>query len=403
MLDMLSLLFCKAFRYRIYPTATQEARLIAWSKTLRFLWNLAHEQRLMGLARTDKRFPTAFDQINELTLLRAELPWLAAVPRDVAAQLLVELDRSWQRYFKRQTRMPRFKSRGDRDPVLMEPHPKMWRMRGHAVRFPKIGDLRMVLHRQLVGKPKTCALHRDGDQWFVSIVCHIDIPDPASRYEPVIAIDRGIVNLLADSDGNLTSNPRYLKQSQKRLAHANRVVSRRKKGSKNREKAKLRMMRLHRKVRRQREHFLHVESARLVKSHGVVVIEKLNVAGMMRNTNLSGSIADCGWPRFAEMLRYKLAWSGGTLIEVPAHYSSQTCAACGHVDARSRRGERFCCTACGHVDHADVNAAKVLLTRANRSGLPMEGSALEAARRSGKVVEGLRKVRRSSSQGHSSG
>src|SRR5690606_17054361 len=134
------------------------------------------------------------------------------------------------------------------------------------------------------------------------------------------------------------------------------------KGSSRRKKAQLRVMRLHRKVRRQREHTLHVLSARLAKSHGVVVIEKLNVAGMIQG-NLSRSIADAGWSRFAEMLRYKLAWSGGTLIEVPAHYSSQTCSLCGVVDAASRKRERFCCTACGHTDHADLNAAKVLKQR----------------------------------------
>ena len=163
-----------------------------------------------------------------------------------------------------------------------------------------------------------------------------------------------------------------------RIARAQRVVVRRKKGSRNREKAKLRVMRLHRKVRRQREHFLHVESSRLAKSHGVVVIEKLNVAGMLRG-RLSRSIANAGWSRFAEMLRYKLTWSGGRLIEVPAAYSSQTCSACKRVDALSRCGVRFCCTGCGYVDHADLNAAKVLKTRANRSGLPVEGTVLEAA------------------------
>jgi putative transposase len=150
-------------------------------------------------------------------------------------------------------------------------------------------------------------------------------------------------------------------------------------------------------VRRQREHVLHVESSRLAKSHGVVVIEKLNVEGMIQG-HLSRSIADAGWSRFAEMLRYKLAWSGGTLVEVPAAYSSQTCSACGHVDAASRHGERFFCTGCGYADHADLNAAKVLKTRANRSGLPVDGIPPEGTGRTRKVKVSLRVPRRSSSQ-----
>jgi putative transposase len=387
----------KAFRFRVYPNEQQIARLGRWNDALRFLWNLALEQRLMGLARPrDERvFPTAFDQQKELTELRANLPWLADVPRNVCAQLLVELDKAWQRCFARLARAPRWKCKG-RDVIgCCEPHPKIWRLDNSNVRFPKLGILRTVMHRPLEGKPKTCSLKRDGDQWFVSITCELNVVEPTPREGPIVAIDRGIANFGATSDGDMIANPRCLEASLKRLARAQRVVSRRKKGSKNREKAKVRVAHIHRKVRRQRDHFLHVQSARLAKSHGIVVLEKLNVTGMIRS-NLARSIADAGWSRFAEMLRYKLAWSGGTLIEVPAEYSSQACSKCGCVDAASRASQSvFCCTACGHYDHADLNAAKVLLARANRSGLPVDGNASKEPGRSRKRI-GLRVPRRPS-------
>lgn len=388
----------KGFRYRVYPDDAQVARMARWEGALRFLWNLAHEQRLMGLARTDKQYPTAFDQINELTDLRAELPWLADVPRNVCAQLLVELDKAWQRCFKKLARKPRWKRKGRDFLSLTEPHAKVWRLDGSALRFPKVGSIQIVLHRPLEGKPKSCTIRREGDQWFASVLCELEAAEPAPRTEPVIALDRGITHLFATSDGRLAENPKPLQRILKRLAHAQRVVSRRKKGSSNREKAKVRVMRLHRKVRRQREHNLHVESARLSKNHGVVVIEKLNVAGMIRS-NLARSIADAGWSTFASMLRYKLAWSGGTLVEVPAAYSSQTCAECGCIDADSRHGERFCCTGCGHVAHADLNAAKVLKARYEslRTQLPVEASGLPGLR-SRKVKTVLRVPRRSISQ-----
>jgi len=385
----------KAFRFRVYPDAAQVARLAEWNDALRALWNLALEQRLMGYARpSDARiFPSAFDQINELTDLRANLPWLADVPRNVCSQLLVELDKAWQRCFKKLARAPRFKRRGRDSLGFCEPHPKTWRLDGTNIRFPKLGTLRTVLHRPLEGKPKTCTLKCDGDQWFACIVCELGVSTPTPRETPVIAIDRGIANFGATSDGDMISNPRCLEASLKRLARAQRTVSRRKKGSKNREKAKDRVARVHRKVRRQRDHFLHVQTARLAKSHGVVVLEKLNVAGMIRG-NLGRSITDAGWSRFAEMLRFKLAWSGGRLEEVPAAYSSQTCSACGCVDALSRPSQAvFRCTACGYQDHADLNAAKILLSRANRSGLPVEGSACRGPLRSRKRV-GLRVPRR---------
>ena len=390
------MLINKAFRLRAYPSAEQVATHInPWSDSLRFLWNLALEQRLIahdGKAKCERRYPTAFDQINELTALRAELPWLAAVPRNVCTQLLVELARAWQRCFAKVADAPHWKRKGKDVVNLCEPHPSIWRLdiderdpTCGALHFPKLGPMRVVVHRPLEGTRKTCTLVRDGDQWFASIVCEIEIPDPDPRVEPVIAIDRGIVHFGATSDGDFIDNPQHLKSALKRLARAQRSVSRKKKGSRNQIKAKLRVARMHRKVRRQRAHHLHVQSARLAKSHGIVVVEKLNVAGMMKGS-CSRSIGDAGWSIFNNMLRYKLTWSGGSLVEVPAAFSSQTCSACGHVDAHSRRSQSlFVCIRCGHRGNADINAAKILKGRANRSAMPVEEPPLEGARRNRKV------------------
>lgn len=373
----------RTHRYRVYPTREQEERLSRWSDSLRFLWNLALEQRKMGLARTDKIYPSAFDQQKEFTELRGQLPWLADAPYTSCSRLLVELDLAYQRCFKRLARLPGWKRRG-RDSISFYEGPNRWRLKGSAVRFGKLGELRATIHRALEGRPRCCVLKRDGDQWFVFIVCEIQIDDPPVRLAPTLALDRGVTNLLADSDGNLTSNPKHYDKALKRLAHAQRAVSRKQKGSKNREKSKLRVMRIHRKVRRQREHFLHRLSSTIAKSNGVVVIEKLQVANMVRARGLSRSIASAGWSTFAHMMRYKLARVGGSLVEVPAQYSSQTCSSCGAVDATSRSADRFCCTACGYLDHADLNAAKVLKHRANRSVKPVDGILLEGTGRSGK-------------------
>jgi putative transposase len=384
----------KGFKFRIYPSAKQEQRLLAWESALRFLWNLALEQRKLGLTRPIRLYPDAFDQINELKALCAELPFLADVPRNVCAQLLVELDKAWQRCFSRIARAPRWKRKGKDCLGLTEPHPKVWRLHGSTLRFPKLGNLRAIVHRPLEGKPKSCTIRRDGDQWFVSIVCELELPEPVPRTEPVVGLDRGIAHLVADSDGKLVENPKPLEVALKRLAKAKRVVSRRKKGSSNRRKAVSRVNRLHRKIRRQRDHVLHTLSAAYAKSHGTVVVERLQTANLLQNRPLARRIADAGWSRLVELLRYKLAWSGGRLVEVPAAYSSQTCSSCGAVDAESRYRESFRCTSCAYVDHADLNAAKVLKSRVNRSALPVEGTPPEGTRRSRKVVK-LRVPRRS--------
>ena len=378
----------KAFRFRVYPDARQVERLRAWQSALRFLWNIALEQRRMGLARCgdDKRYPTAFDQNSELTALRAELPWLADVPRNVCTQLLVELDKAWQRCFAKLARAPRWKRKGLDALGLCEPHPKTWRLDGSQIRFPKLGNLRAVVHREPFGKPKTCTLREEAGQWFASLVYETEVAEPAPRTTPVIALDRGVVNVIADSDGNIVENPRYLDAAATRLARAQRSVSRKKKGSKNRGKAKCRVAVLHRKVRRQREHMLHNISARLSKSHAIVVVEKLQIGNMVKaSSGLARSILGAGWGRLVEQLKYKTAALGGAVVEVPAAYSSQTCNACGHVAAESRRAQAvFECVGCGVREHADINAAKVLLQRfehrANRSVLPGEASGLPGPR-----------------------
>ena len=349
----------KGFKFRIYPSTKQQQRLLQWESALRFLWNLALEQRKLGRARPLRRYLSAFDQINELKALCAEVPFLADVPRNVCAQVLVELDKAWQRCFKRLNRAPRFKRKGSRDYLgLTEPHSRVWRLQKGTLRFPKLGPLRAVVHRPLEGTPKSCTIRRD----------------------------RGITHLVADSDGQLVQNPKCLEAALKRLARAQRVVSRRKKGSKNRLKAVRRVSRLHRTIRRRRDHLLHSLSSAYANSHGTVVVERLQTANMLRNRPLARRIADAGWSRLVQLLRYKLAWNGGQLIEVPAAYSSQTCSACGAIDRESRHGERFSCTRCGYLDHADLNAAKVLKSRANRSALPVEGALPESTRRSRKVV-----------------
>jgi putative transposase len=357
--------------------------VVAWEHALRWLWNSAHAERVAKL-ESGYAQPTAFDQINDLTALRAGIPWLADVPRNVCAQTLVELDRAWQRGFAKIAQMPRFKSkaRGDRAPML-EPAVALFRVEGRGrhgtVVFPKLGAIRAVIHRPVTGKTKTCAIVRDGDQWFACVSCEVEVADPLLSTKPPIALDMGVVHLVADSDGGFIENPRHAEKLQPRIRRAQRVVARRQKGSKNQQKARAKVSRLQRRVRRQREHVLHVASKGYAKSHGVLVVEDLKIKNMTasargtiaepgtrvaQKSGLNRAILGAGWGRFVEMLVYKSVPEGGSVLRRPAAYSSQECAVCHHIDAASRinRG-LFVCTACGHTKHADTNASQVILSR----------------------------------------
>jgi putative transposase len=214
-------------------------------------------------------------------------------------------------------------------------------------------------------------------------MCEVDTTDPTPRVEPKVGIDLGITNIIADSDRRLLKNPKFFEASMNKLARAQRTVSRRLKGSKNRSKAKSKVSRIERKIRRQRDHFLHVESTRYAKSHGIVILEDLKVTNMVKG-NLGRQINDAGWGKFSQYLKYKLKWSGGVFVEVDPRYSSQTCAVCNHVDRASRSGEKFKCTNCGHEDHADLNASIVILNRQSLAIQPVEGSRDCTPRRSRK-------------------
>ena len=145
-----------------------------------------------------------------MTELRAALPWLADVPRNVCSQLLVELDNAWQRCFAKLARAPRWKRKGVTGCRSASRTRRCGASMASTIRFPKLGTLRAVLHRPLEGKPKTCTLKRDGDQWFASIVCEMEVAEPGTRDGPVVAIDRGIANFGATSDGDMIANPKHL-------------------------------------------------------------------------------------------------------------------------------------------------------------------------------------------------
>jgi putative transposase len=320
--------------------------------------------------------------MKELTELRAELPWLADVPRNVCSEVLAALDIAWQRYFKRVSERPKFKKKGISIARFTQNNAAKFHISGGSLdgslTFQKIGALRTVVHRSIEGTQKRATISCDAGMWFVSILTEREVDDPVPMTGPAVAIDRGVVNLIADSNRRIVENPRFGERAAKQLARAQRALKRKEKGSKNQQKARLKVARIHRRVARQREHLLHVESKRYAsENHAAIIVEDLAIGNMTasakgtrdshganvrQKAGLNRAILDGGWSRFVELATYKTAERGGRIVKVPAAYSSQTCAACGVVDTDSRQSQaKFACTACGHEDNADINAAKVLL------------------------------------------
>jgi putative transposase len=388
------MLIRRAYRFRIYPTPEQIGRLTMWEKSLRWLWNLAQEQRMMiwGRPRADWQWhcttedgkvvlnhPNYLSQQAELTMLRAQDTCLDDVPCSVAQGVLRDLDKAWQRYFKKLAMRPKFKGR--RDTVGMLTSTPKFDEEAGTVTFPKLGLIRAVLHRTVLGTAKTCTLTRDVDQWYVSISCEQEVLDPIPREAPVVAIDRGVAVALADSDGLMVPNPRFGEKLQERIVCAQRAAANKKPkpgqpGSRQWRRCLHRVAVLKRKETRQRECWTHKQSKYYAEKYGVIIVEALRINNMTRSatgtvgepgtnvaakSGLNRAILDVGWGKFAYQLSYKVEPLGGRVIETPPAYSSQTCAVCGTINKASRRSQsEFVCVACGHTKNADLNASDVL-------------------------------------------
>jgi transposase len=254
------------------------------------------------------------------------------------------------------------------------------------IRLPKVGDVKIRLHRPLRGTVRTVSIVQDAPrEWYVSLMCEIDINDPGFSLLPTVAIDRGVALTLCDSDGRRALLPERIRKLARRIdreKHRNdhRIESHEVGAprSKTWMENSAKIARDHRRVRNMRRYWLHEQALYYAMNYGVVVVESLRVRGMTatakgslvapgrrvrQKAGLNRSILEQGWATFVNLLAYKMEERGGILVEVPAAYSSRTCAECGEESKKNRKGREFLCVSCGHRDHADGNASRVLLQR----------------------------------------
>jgi putative transposase len=257
------------------------------------------------------------------------------------------------------------------------------------IKLPKLGWIALRGWHAVPGDICNATVSRRAGQWHVSVQWQREVAEPIPSILPAVGIDRGIAVFAALSDGNNIAPVNHGKKALRALRKAQRNLSRKKRGSSNRRKAVRRVAKIRMRVANARKNFLHEQTTAIANNHGTVVLEALKVRNMSasakgtaaepgkmvrQKAGLNRAILDQGWGTFRTILSYKLADRGGRLIEVPAAYTSQTCAECGAVDARSRRDQaRFVCTGCGHAANADTNAAINILRRADSSLKPVEG------------------------------
>jgi len=330
-----------------------------------------------GLARRQETYKTtgksiwAMDLHRELNARKkTDLGWLYAVSKCAPQEGLRNLDNAFRHFFRR----CQLKQEGQWKGKLGYPQFKSkkkglgsFRLTGsivifpNAIQLPRLGRLRLKERDYLPTsgvKVLSATVSEQAGHWYVSVQVEQEQSVPANA-GPVVGVDLGVKSLATFSDGTVIPNPRHLKRRLKKLKRYHRAVSRKVKGSKNRKKAAKRLGRLYRKVANQRANTLHQVTTMLAKTKSVIVLENLNVSGMLKNHHLAQAIADVGFYEFKRQLRYKAEWYGSKVILASRwEPSSKTCSGCGWIDEKLRLSDRtFRCQPCGLVLDRDLNAA----------------------------------------------
>ncbi|GIK37890.1 MAG: transposase [Chloroflexota bacterium] len=316
------------------------------------------------------------DTAYMLTIIKRFVPWLKEADSQVLQQALRDLDRAYTNYFKKSREgtlpkpqpgqkprkdgmplgYPRFKSKHDEQSIR---YPERFTLSGSRIVLPKVGPVRVVFHRSIEGKMRSCTVTKTkSGQYFISIQCELEIEAPLQK-PGTVGIDLGLKTFAVLSSGEQIEHPQYLRKSERRLKRLQRALSRTEKGSHGREKARLRLARQHQKVANQRQDFLHQTSRRIVDQFGLIKIENLNVCGMLKNHHLAKSISDSGWSQFGTFLSYKGQWAGSQVERIDRFFaSSKTCWVCGWVNQDLQLHHRFwICEGCNTLHDRDLNAA----------------------------------------------
>jgi putative transposase len=351
----------KAYRYRLLPTPEQEGQFWQFAGARRWTYNWALARRITHYKTTGKSLSVS-ELCAELAQLKRqpETAWLREMDSQSLQQAIRDLDKAFGAFFARRAKFPRFRSKKRETPTFRIP--QRVTLVGDRLSVPKVGLMRVVLHRPLDGVVKSATFKQDATgAWYVTLIVHFELSDtpllpPAP--ERVVGVDVGLKDLAVLSDGRRGRAPKHYRRAERKLRRLQRHLSRCQRGSKNREKARVKVARQHRRVANQRADHLHKLTSGLVREHDGVVIEDLNVKGVAR-TKLAKSVHDAGWSMLRFQLTYKARWQRKHLVVIGRFFpSSRLCAACGCINSDLTLADREWTCGCGVSHDRDLNAAR---------------------------------------------
>ena len=355
----------RTYKYRIYPTETQKVLLAKTFGCCRYIYNRALAIKT-ELYQKEKKGISMFKIQAEITKWKdaEETKWLGEVNSQALQVSLRNLDNAYTRFFRRKKGFPKFKNKSSRNSFS---NPQGTKIVGNRLVIPKFKKgIPIVLHRELTGEIRSSTVSRTpSGKYFVSILVEDSKIEPKAKKpseKRTLGIDLGLTNYLTDSNGNTVENPRHLKWKLKKLQRAQRKMSRKKLGSKNRDKQRKKVAICHEKVANCRKDFLHKLTKKLVESqdYDSIAMEDLDVAGMLRakKNKLSRHIADTAWGEFKTLLTYKCRWYGKNLLTIGRFEPSSKLCPCGTLASLTLADRVWTCKNCGETHKRDELAAK---------------------------------------------
>jgi putative transposase len=351
-----------AYKYRLYPDEEQREMFLKHIGACRFVYNLSLEQKIKTY-ETDKTTLSCYDLNAMLPDLKKEFEWLKEINSQSLQQTNRNLDSAFTRFFREKKGFPKFKSRKNPVQTFGIPQNYIVDFDTNRIKLPKIGWIKTTLSRSFEGTLKTATVSMTTTgKFFISILVEDGKETPEKEsfgYDSTIGLDVGIKDFVTMSDGTKVDNPKFLKSSIQRLKVLQRRVSRKKKGSNNRDKARQDVALQHEMITNQRKDFLHKLTTKLVRENQAIAVETLNVAGMMKNHHLAQAIGDVSWSEFFRQLEYKCEWYGKTLLRIGRFEpSSKICNVCGSINRDLKLSDReWTCVNCGSLHDRDENAA----------------------------------------------
>ena len=366
----------KSFKFRIYPNKEQEILLARHFGACRFVFNHYLNKRKETYLE-DKKSLNYYDNANDLTQLKKDenFNWLKEINSQSLQSSLRNLDSSYIRFFKKQTKFPRFKSKYDKQSFKI---PQSVSIENNKLSIPKFKEgIKINLYREIEGKIIFATISKTTTKnYYVSLTCEVQY-QPYVKTNSKVGIDTGIKDLAILSDGITYENIKSLKNNLKKLKYEQRQLSKKVKNSSSRNKQRKNIAVIHEKITNARKDYLHKVSTEIVKNHDIISVEDLAVKNIMKNHKLSQAMSDVSLGNFYSMLEYKCDWNDKQFVKIDRFFpSSKMCFKCGWINQDLTLNIReWKCTSCGEKHDRDFNASKNIL----KQGLKiLSGSGIES-------------------------